>query len=49
MKHFNEVQHFDIPVDLSMYDKLPYSINPDTKRHISLVSGNLLKYYTITI
>ena len=49
MKHRDEVKHFNIPVDLSMYDKLPYSINPETKRQISLVSGNLLKYYYVTM
>ena len=49
MKHFKEVIHFNIPADLSMYDKLPYTINPDTKRQISLVSGNLLKYYTVNV
>ena len=49
MKHHDEVKHFNIPVDLSMYDKLPYSINPETKRQISLVSGNVLKYYYVTM
>jgi hypothetical protein len=47
MKKHHEVKHFNIPVDLSMYDKLPYTINPETKRQISLVSGNLLKYYYV--
>ena len=49
MKKHTEVKHFNIPVDLSMYDKLPYTINPETKRQISLVSGNLLKYYYVAM
>ena len=49
MKKHHEVKHFNIPVDLSMYDKLPYTINPETKRQISVVSGNLLKYYYVAM
>ena len=47
MAKHHEVKHFNIPVDLSYIDKLPYNVHPDTKRQISLVSGNLIKYYSI--
>ena len=49
MKHHEEVQHFNIPVDLSMYDRLPYKLNPAicTKTNISLTSGNVIKGYHV--
>ena len=49
MKHQKEVLHFNIPIDLSMYDKLPYKLNPAicTKENVSLTSGNIIKRYNV--
>ncbi|MBE5934952.1 MAG: hypothetical protein E7262_04085 [Lachnospiraceae bacterium] len=49
MKRTQEVKSFNIPYNLSMYDNLPYSINPDIRKHISLVSGNIIKGYTVNM
>ena len=43
----NELRNYkcNLPWNLSMYDKLPYHINPEicTKENIALVSGNIVK------
>ena len=43
----NELRKYkcNLPWNLSMYDKLPYHINPEicTKENIALVSGNVVK------
>ena len=40
---------FDLPTDLSMYDKLPYVPNRDVinSKNVKLVSGNIIKRYNV--
>lgn len=49
MKHFHEVQHFNIPLNLNYVDKMPYIHNRELcpKDTISLNSGNMIKHYTV--
>ena len=39
----------DLPYDMSMYDHLPYHVNPNTNdgSNIHLCSGNILRGYPI--